>query len=271
MSSQPLKLSVVIPAYNEARRLPLALGQIRAHAAAARGWEIEVVVVDDGSRDGTAEAARRFEPGPLKVRVLGGPRNRGKGHAVRQGMLAAEGDLLLMSDADMSTPLGEVEKLLPYLEEGYDVVIGSRDHPESILSPPQGWLRRMMGRTLRFGRRLLVLRDLKDTQCGFKLFTREAGRRIFRLVRTENFAFDFEALLLARRLGYAIAEVGVLWCNDPDSRVHVLRDPVRMLGSLASIRWRLRRLERRADAAAAAKGGPQSRRGKQPYRTSSIE
>lgn len=245
---EPLKLSVVIPAFNESRRLPEALRQIRQYAEST-GWEIEVLVVDDGSRDGTAEAARAFEPGPLKIRVLGGPHNRGKGHAVRQGMLAAGGELLLMCDADMSTPIGEVEKLLPFLEDGCEVVIGSRDRPESILSPPQGWVRRLMGRMLRFGRRLLVLRDLKDTQCGFKLFTRGAGRRIFGLVHTENFAFDFEALLLARRLGYAIAEVGVLWCNDPDSRVHIIRDPVRMLGSLAAIRWRLRHLEHRADAA----------------------
>jgi len=235
----PPKLSVVIPAYNEAARLPKGLQQIRQYAEQT-GWAMEIVVVDDGSHDGTAAAARAFEPGPTALRVLVNERNRGKGYSVRRGMLAAAGELLLMSDADQSTHIREIEKLLPAVAEGFDVVIGSRDHPEAILSPPQGWLRRRMGWLLRTVRRQLVLRDLADTQCGFKLFTRRAGRRIFRLVRREDFAFDFEALLLARRLGYRVKEVGVVWCNDPDSRVHLLRDPFRMLGGLVAIRWRLR-------------------------------
>ncbi|MCD6303418.1 MAG: glycosyltransferase, partial [Planctomycetes bacterium] len=240
--SQPY-LSVIIPAYNEARRLGPALEQIRSYFQRT-GLTAEVIVVDDGSTDGTGDVVRRFEPGPLAVRCLRNRVNRGKGYSVRRGMRRARGRLLLMTDADQSTPIWEVEKLLPLIERGAEVVIGSRDAPGSRLEPPQGWLRRAMGWVMRFARRRLMLRDIRDTQCGFKLFTRRAARAIFARQRTCGFAFDVEVLLLARRMGLAIREVGVLWRNDPDSRVRPLRDAFGMVGGLLEIWWRLGRAGR---------------------------
>jgi len=233
-------LSVVIPAYNESSRLGRGLEQVRDYAGRARG-PIEVIVVDDGSRDDTSGVAERFAPGPLTLRVLRNERNRGKGWSVRRGMLQAAGGLVLMSDADFSAHIGEVEKLLQWAEAGFDVVIGSRDMPDSVLAPAQPWRRRWSARAFRTLRRHLVVGDLRDTQCGFKLFGREASRAVFSRLRVSNFAFDIEALVLARRLGLRIREVGVVWCNDPASRVRPVIDPLRMIVSLAGIAWRTRR------------------------------
>ena len=245
-SSSPW-LSVVIPAYNEAQRLGRALQQIRDYADRA-GRTVEVVVVDDGSTDGTAALAEAFEPGPLAVEVLRTDRNRGKGHAVRQGVLAARGEVILMSDADQSTPIHEVGKLLAWIDRGWDVAIGSRDMPDSILSPPQPWFRHLPGWILRAVRRRLMLPDIRDSQCGFKLFRRDAGQAVFRQVREDGFLFDCEVLGLAHRMGYRIREVGVVWCNDPDSRVRMARDLPKLLVSLVRIVWRLRRMPIRGPA-----------------------
>jgi len=235
------RLSIIIPAYNESRRLPLALEQIRQYLRAS-GLTAEVLVVDDGSADGTAEKVEAFDAGDMPLRLLRNDGNRGKGYSVRRGMLEADGQLLLMTDADQSTPLYEIEKLFPFVEDGCDVVIGSRDLPDSeIVAQPL--MRRFMGRALRWLRGRLMLADISDTQCGFKLFTRRAARAIFQRARTNGFAFDCEALLLARKLGYRVKEVGVVWCNDPDSRVRPVRDSCRMLASLVAIRWRLRGVE----------------------------
>ena len=232
-------LSIIIPAYNEARRLAPALAQIRRYAERTN-LRAEVVVVDDGSSDGTAGVARRFDPGPLALRVLVNETNRGKGYSVRRGMGEAGGEVLLMTDADQSTPIWEIEKALPYLNIGYDVVIGSRDMRESEVThqPPLRWL---MGKLLRFFRGHLMLRDISDTQCGFKCFARRAGKHIFAGQRIDGFAFDCEVLMLARHLGYRIKEIGVIWCDDRDSRVKPVRDSIRMLVSLIKIRWRFRR------------------------------
>jgi dolichyl-phosphate beta-glucosyltransferase len=232
-------LSIVVPAYNESRRLGSALEQIRSYVEGRR-MRAEVIVVDDGSSDGTSEVVERFDTGALPVRLLRNVRNRGKGYAVRRGMRKARGQVLLMTDADQSTPIGEIEKLLPHFESGFEVVIGSRDHPESDISTHQGLVRRLLGVTLRALRRWIMLRDICDTQCGFKIFTQEAARRIFAAQRVHGFLFDCEVLLLARQMGYRIREVGVTWCNDPDSRVRAVRDSLRMLVSLVLLRWRFR-------------------------------
>lgn len=231
-------LSVIVPCLNERLRVAEPIAQVRRYAQRT-GMRIEVIVVDDGSRDGTAELVESLDAGPLQLRVLRNDRNRGKGFSVRRGMLEARGEYLLMSDADFSTPIQEVEKLLPWFDKGFDVVIGSRRMAESVLRPAQPWYRRQMDRVFRAFRRRVMLPQINDTQCGFKCFRREAGLSVFEKVTTDGFAFDCEALGLAMIMGYRIHEVGVLWCNDPDSRVRWWRDSFRMAFSLLDIRKRL--------------------------------
>jgi len=237
----PVWLSVIIPAYNERRTIGLHLEQIRDYAAGT-GRCVEVVVVDDGSDDDTSAVVEGFDGGPLTVCLLRNGANRGKGYSVRRGMLAACGGWLLMSDADASTHIRELDKLLPHLGAGVDVARGSRDMPESGVSPVQPWSRRMMGAALKFIRRRLMLRDLRDTQCGFKCFRRDVARKVFDLQTIDGFAFDCEVLALARRMGYRVREVGVTWRNDPVSRVRPIRDGAEMLRSLLRIRKRLKRM-----------------------------
>ncbi|GMU36441.1 MAG: glycosyltransferase family 2 protein [Phycisphaerae bacterium] len=232
-----MRLSVVIPAYNEASRIQRTLDELTGSAGSA--IVCEVIVVDDGSRDGTPERVEAFAaagPDPARLRVIRSVAHRGKGACVRDGMLAASGEAILMTDADLSAPLSEINKLLPWIDAGYDVVIGSRRMPDSVLDPPQPLRRRMMERTFRALRRRILLPDILDTQCGFKLFTRRAARSVFPDVRTEGFAFDCEALQLARGRGFRIREVGIIWRNDPDSRVRTVRDSLSVLADL----WRLR-------------------------------
>ncbi len=222
--TEPLRgvdLTIVIPAYNEEERLPASLGAVSAYLAARPSApRVEVLVVDDGSSDATAsraeDAGRRHG---LDVRVLRLPQNRGKGFAVRTGCLEAAGRLILVSDADFSTPIYEWEKLA---SANAPVAIGSRALDESLVKEHQSIGRRAMGKLFNRIVRLLVVPGIRDTQCGFKLFTREAARAIFSRARVDRFAFDVEALALARGLGYPIAEVPVLWFNSPDSRVTLL-------------------------------------------------
>jgi dolichyl-phosphate beta-glucosyltransferase len=206
-------LSVVIPAFNEAERLPRTLERVRAFLGAfGRGHE--VLVVDDGSRDATAERARA-----AGATVLRTDRNRGKGHAVRRGMLEARGQRRLMTDADLSTPIEELPRFLDKMAEGYDVVIGSRALPGAMIEVHQPWFRENMGRLYNLFVRALALPGLRDTQCGFKLWSADAARAAFAGARLDGFSFDVEALYLARKRGYRIAEVPVTWRNDAATRV----------------------------------------------------
>jgi dolichyl-phosphate beta-glucosyltransferase len=208
-------LSVVIPAYNEALRLPVTLRKLRAHLA-ARGVAHEIVVVDDGSTDGTSEVARAAD---AAVRVLRHVPNRGKGCAVRRGMLAAAGERRLMTDADLSTPVEELAKLEAALDAGFDVAIGSRAVAGACIEVHQPAYREAMGRAFNRLVRALLLPGLADTQCGFKLFTAGAAEASFGACRLDGFSFDVEALYVARRRGLRIAEVPVVWRNDAASRV----------------------------------------------------
>ncbi len=234
------ELSVVIPAFNEEERLPGSLAALAAYLAARPSHlGVEVIVVDDGSRDrtaGSAEEAASRQGLPLSL--LGGDTNRGKGHAVRTGVLAARGDFVLVSDADFSTPIHEWEKLRA---AGAPVAIGSRALDESLVKERQPLLRVAMGKLFNRLVRLLVLPDIHDTQCGFKLFAREAAQAVFSRTTVDRFAWDVEALLIARRLGYAIAEVPVLWFNSPSSRVSLARGAEAYLDLL--------RIRRRVDEA----------------------
>jgi dolichyl-phosphate beta-glucosyltransferase len=212
------RLSLIIPCYDEERRLPATLARVQEYLEAAP-YPYEILVVDDGSRDGTAavaEAAGAMNP---RVRLLAYDGNRGKGFAVKYGALRAAGEWVLFSDADLSTPIEELEKFLPRLEAGADVVIGSRALAQSRLEVRQPWWRERAGRCMNFLIRRLSGLSFPDTQCGFKLFSRRAAQDIFPSLLAEGWMFDVEALIIARKLGYRIEDVPVTWINSADSRV----------------------------------------------------
>ena len=219
---------MVIPAYNEGRRLPPTLEKIQRYLA---GRPHEIIVVDDGSGDDTV--ARAAAAG---VTVVSNEGNRGKGYSVRRGMLQARGDRRLMTDADLSTPIEELDRLMKKMDEGYDVVIASRALPESNVEVRQPWYRENSGRLFNFCVRLLALPGLQDTQCGFKLFRAEAAAQAFAPSRLDGFSFDVEALFIARRRGFRIAEVPVTWRNDEATRVGTFKGAV-AFADLGRIRW----------------------------------
>lgn len=230
-----VELSVVIPAYNEMGRLPQTLDKVLAYLE-QRGGGWEVIVSDDGSTDGTATYAAGRDP---RCRVLLAPVNQGKGAAVRRGMLAARGRLRLFTDADLSTPIEEMDGMIAALERGdYDIVIASRALSESRLVVRQPWWREFSGRM--FNRIVQPLSGLPihDTQCGFKLFRAEAAERIFSLSRANGWAFDVEALMLAQVLGYSVLEHPVCWINSEATKVSLLSDAPRMVRDLIVFRWR---------------------------------
>ncbi len=240
-------LTVVIPAYNEEARLPATLGRLAAWAS-GRSEEIAILVIDDGSTDGTAAIASRFG---RPVAVLRLARNSGKGAAVKAGVLASTGTYVLVTDADLSTPIDEYDRLLEAVDRGSAVAIGSRAVQGSRVEAPQPLRRRLMGRAFNQLVQALVLPGLHDAQCGFKLFRGVDARQIFARVATQGFAFDVEALVVARSLGHTVAEVPVEWWDSPDSRVQPLRDPARMLLELIQIRRRAGRPRSNAGATVA--------------------
>lgn len=227
------ELSVVIPAYKEAGRLEPGLRRAVDYLR-GRGLPYEILVVDDGSGDRTSEVASAFAP--AGVRVLRHERNRGKGAAIRTGLQASRGRRVLLTDADFSTPIEEVETLEPWLDRA-GLVIGSRGLAGSRVEKRQPIYRELMGRTFNLMVRLLGVRGLRDTQCGFKLVEGEAGRKLAGELKIEGFAYDVELIWLARRRGLAVAEVGVIWVNSEDSRVSPIRSSLSMLRDLVRIRW----------------------------------
>jgi dolichyl-phosphate beta-glucosyltransferase len=229
-------LSVVIPAYNEAQRIGETLGVIRAYLQ-QQPYPAEIIVVDDGSEDRTASIVRAFDVGLPPIQVLQNGRNRGKGFSVRQGFLQARGEYLLFSDADLSTPIEEVEKLFAALHEPCDIAIGSRALPGSRVEVHQPWYREHMGRLFNVFVQALAVPGIRDTQCGFKCFRREAALAICQRMAAERFGFDVEMLYLARRLGYRVREVPVVWRNSPQTRVRMWRDSIAMGSDLLRIRW----------------------------------
>ena len=233
---QPLqKLSVVIPAYNEEKRIRTALEQILKYFK-DRDHEYEILVVNDGSTDQTAAVAREVLKG-CPFQILDIQPNRGKGNAVKTGMLKAAGDLILFTDADLSTPIEEFDKFIRAHGQGYDVVIGSRDLPDSKVEVHQAPLRELMGKVFNLIARMLTFRGIHDSQCGFKSFTHAAARQLFSLQKIDGFSFDAELLYLCQRKGYRLLECPVTWRNEPQSRVRIVSDPIKMFLDLIRIRW----------------------------------
>ena len=201
-----------------------------------QGYEYELLVVDDGSTDRTVEIVRNTASDRGNVHIIGYGDNRGKGYAVRYGVLRSAGDHVLFSDADLATPIEELEKLYHKIGEGNDVAIGSRDVADSELEKRQSWFREMGGKLFNKCVQLIAVPGIHDTQCGFKLFTRAAAQNIFTRCQIDNFSFDVEVLYLARLLGYSISEVGVRWHHVEGSKVRFLRDGRRMLATLLKIK-----------------------------------
>ncbi len=234
-----LQLSVIIPAYNEARRLPRTLLSI-ANYLKIVSISVEVIVVNDGSTDETRDVALDFSNEIPRLRILSFPNNRGKGYAVQQGMLAANGEYLLFMDADNSTPLSEIEKLWPYISS-YEVVIGSRKTSDSHIAIAQPWFRRLLGRLSMALIHTFAIKNIDDTQCGFKLFQRHAAKDIFTRQQTTGFGFDIEILTIAQRIfNYRIKEVGVDWFDAPGSKVRPLQDGWRTFKELLRINYNFR-------------------------------
>ena len=230
--------SVVIPAYDEAARLPRYLKEVLGYFD-RRNEPYEVLVVDDGSSDGTAGCVRELNRAHRSVGLVRFPRNRGKGHAVRAGMQLARGALRLMADADGATPIIEVKRLEAAILGGADVAVGSRARPDPSVVRQTLVHRRLAGFVFNLLARGLGVGDVMDTQCGFKLFRGAVADDLFGALRTEGFGFDVELLLLARRRGYRVVEVAVNWADQPGSKVGVLRHAPGMFCQMLAARWRV--------------------------------
>jgi dolichyl-phosphate beta-glucosyltransferase len=238
-------LSIIIPAYNEAERLPLTLVDIDRYLRREK-FSYEILVVNDGSTDKTAEIVKKMTPVIKNLKLIDNEVNRGKGAVVRQGMLLAGGKYRLFTDADNSTSVDQFNKMIPYFpakgksasggEEGYDVIIGSRAIKGSLLAPPQPIYRQIPGRIGNLIIQLLLLPGIWDTQCGFKAFTAEAAEKIFSIMKITKWGFDIEALALAKHLGFRIKEIPVRWVNDPLSHVRASAY-LQVLLETFKIRW----------------------------------
>ena len=228
-------LSIIIPAYNEEKRITSALARVLDYLS-TKNYAWEIILVDDGSTDRTTDAARKAVK-DKRLKVIKNPINKGKGYSVKKGILASKGEIILFSDADLSTPIEELDKILLWIDEGYNIVIGSRGLADSIIEAPQPWHRQTMGKAFNLLVRLLVLDGFIDTQCGFKCFKRDAAVQVFTLQRLRGFAFDVEVLYIAKKLGLRIKDVPVRWINSPDSRVGIIGGSLSMLLELLKIKF----------------------------------
>lgn len=238
MTAGPTTLSIVIPAFNEARRIPDTLAQLATYLA-AKPWDWEIRVVDDGSTDGTVEAVAAASRRNPRIVVQQEP-HRGKGGAVKAGLLAARGDYRFMCDADLSMPPSELVRFLPPALSNFAVAIGSREGA-GARRVGEPWRRHFVGRVFNRAIQWLAVPGIADTQCGFKMFTADSVRAIFPHVTLEGWAFDIEVLSIARAKGLRIVEVPIEWHHRPESQVSVFRDSWRMLRDLLKVRARARR------------------------------
>ena len=234
-ASLPLDLSIVIPAFNEGDRLPATLRALTAFLD-EDGRRVEVIVVDDGSRDDTSVQVRQLEAIDSRIRLIRLPQNRGKGYAVRTGVVNAAGAMVLFADADGATPFAELARLEAELVAGARLAIASRGVRSRTTQVKARLYRRVLGRLFHAVVRLFAVRGIVDTQCGFKLFDAEAAHDLFSRMRMSGFSFDVEVLLMAMRSGYRVAEVPVNWTHMPGSKVRVLRDGLLMARDVLRIR-----------------------------------
>lgn len=235
LTSNPT-ISIVIPAYNEGARLGPTLKRVVGFVQ-QQSWDGEIIVVDDGSHDQTADIVRNYARDYPNVRLLQNPGNRGKGYSVRNGVLHAIGEIIVFTDADLSAPIEEAPKLLSALNDGADIAIGSRWLRSELQTQRQSVARQVLGRVFNGLLRILLRLDFKDTQCGFKAFRRHAANSLFPFQRIEGWGFDPEILFLARGRGFTVAEVPVLWGHDSGTRIHPVLDGSRMVWEMIKIRW----------------------------------
>lgn len=230
------RYSIVIPAYNEAERIASTLQRVLNYGG-EQGWSLELIVVDDGSSDSTTDIVREYGRKSSGVQLLQNPGNRGKGYSVRNGMLHAKGEVMLFSDADLSSPIEEAEKLFAAVENGADLAIGSRWLRTELQTRRQPMHRQLFGRIFNLLLRIVLGLSFKDTQCGFKAFSRRSAEVLFPLQQIERWGFDPELLFLAQRLGFKVVEVPVAWAHREGTRISPLRDGIRMFGEMLRIRW----------------------------------
>jgi dolichyl-phosphate beta-glucosyltransferase len=228
--------SLIFPAFNESRRLAATLEKVLSYVS-QQHWKAEIIVVNDGSTDDTAEIVRQHAARNPIVRLVQNPGNRGKGYSVRNGMLNAHGDVLLFSDADLSSPISEAPKLLAAIDNGAEVAIGSRWLKSELQTERQSVVRQLLGRVYNLLLRVILGLDYKDTQCGFKAFTRQAATTIFPLQKIERWGFDPELLYLAKKFGLKVVEVPVAWAHSEGTRISPLRDGTKMFLEMLKIRW----------------------------------
>lgn len=230
------KYSIVIPAFNESARIPATLEAVVA-CIRVNAWRAEVIVVNDGSTDSTAQVVRDFARHAPEVRMIENPGNHGKGYSVRNGMLQALGDVVMFTDSDLSAPIEEAERLFTAIEKGADVAIGSRWLESGRQTHRQPLYRQILGRCFNGVTRMVMGLHFADTQCGFKAFTRAAAQTVFQLQTIERWGFDPEILFIALKRGYRVVEVPVSWAHDERTRMSYLKDGMKMLEELAIIRW----------------------------------
>ncbi len=232
-------ISIIIAAYNEEKRIKPSLFKIKDYIN-NQGMDYEIIVVDDGSSDRTSEVVKGVIPDIPHLNVIRYEVNRGKGYALKTGVLASKGKVVLLSDADLSTPIEELSKLLPLISNNScEVAIGSRALILSEIIKKQPWWRQNMGKIFNKIVKFVVLDDFQDTQCGFKIFSGDVARAIFQEVQTERFAYDVEILARAKKKGYRISEIPIRWINSPESKVNPLKDSFQMVFDLLKIRARV--------------------------------
>lgn len=235
MENQQIDLSVIIPAFNEENRIKKSLDAIDTYLS-SDNLRYEIIVVDDGSTDNTSSIVKDFCKAHHKVSYTTYGQNMGKGYAVREGVKSSKGGIILFTDADLSTPINEMEKLIETIKYGFDIAIGSRALSDSKIIVSQPFYRKTMGKIFNILVRLLIFKGIKDTQCGFKCFTSKVANEVFSRCKIDGFSFDVEILLIAKKHGFKITDIPVQWVNSPESRVHPVKHSLAMIKELLQIR-----------------------------------